>query len=177
MVTHRHHIIPKHEWKLRFGNLKGVNDSDNIVYLSLDQHADVHRILWEMYQRDEDNIAFMSLSSQLDNEELMLKLASLGGSMGKGNPKKMGINNSFFGKHHSVESRRKIGDHSRSRNKGKVPWNKGIVGHTHTPKSIEKIRNAKLGKPRTNFIPWNKGKKGQQIAWNKGLKIKNHSLS
>lgn len=42
-----HHIIPKHEWKLRFGNLKGVNAPDNLSNLYDHQHIQVHQRYYE----------------------------------------------------------------------------------------------------------------------------------
>lgn len=40
------------------------------------------------------------------------------------------------------------------------------------PKSEE--HRANLSKARMGVAPWNKGKKGLQVAWNKGLKINSH---
>jgi len=70
-------------------------------------------------------------------------------------------------------------------NLGHEPWNKGKVwpemsemmsrlhkgntyrrGSKHTPESIEKMRQAKLGK-----TTWNKGLVGVMKPWNKGLKM------
>lgn len=34
LYTYKHHIIPRHEWKKRFGNLKGFNASDNVAWLT-----------------------------------------------------------------------------------------------------------------------------------------------
>ncbi len=44
--------------------------------------------------------------------------------------------------------------------KGIIPW---IKGRHHTKKSKEKNKQSHLG-----HVPWNKGKKGLQVAWNKG---------
>ena len=59
------------------------------------------------------------------------------------------------------------------RKKGCIPW---IKGKKHSKESIEKMRLSHIGK-----IPWNKGKKGLQIAWNKDKKMpqisgKNHPM-
>lgn len=52
-----HHIIPKHEWLERFGTLKGVNAHDNIVFLTLSQHAEVHLLLYELNHNENDLLA------------------------------------------------------------------------------------------------------------------------
>jgi len=54
----RHHIIPRYEWKERFGNLKGVNAPDNTVILTMAQHAEVHLLLYELNANDLDLQAY-----------------------------------------------------------------------------------------------------------------------
>lgn len=78
------------------------------------------------------------------------------------------------GWHHSEETKRKI----TGRPKGIPAWNKNVpatetarlnmsAAHVGIPWSDTR-RKANDKHPR---IPWNKGKKGLQIAWNKGIKI------
>ena len=64
------------------------------------------------------------------------------------------LNLGMTGKHHSEETKRKM---SESR--------KGKLRKKHTEEAKRKMSEAKKG-----YIPWNKGKKGLQVAWNKGLK-------
>ena len=71
--------------------------------------------------------------------------------------KRMGANNSFYGKHHTEETKKRLSKLA----KGRTPWNKGI------PMCEEQKR--KLSEAKKGQIPWNKGKKGAQKAWNKGL--------
>lgn len=52
-----HHIIPKHEWLDRFGDLNGVNAKDNTVRLTLSQHAEVHLLLYELNHNENDLLA------------------------------------------------------------------------------------------------------------------------
>jgi len=43
-MDYEHHVIPRHEWKARFGNLEGVNAPENKVRLTREQHAHVIRL-------------------------------------------------------------------------------------------------------------------------------------
>lgn len=75
-MEYRHHIIPRHEWKKRFGNLIGFNKSDNWVILTLEQHIQVHKLLYELNGIEYDRIAFMVLSGLIGNEEAARKASS-----------------------------------------------------------------------------------------------------
>jgi hypothetical protein len=50
----KHHIIPKHEWLERFGTMNGVNSNDNLCNLTLQQHAEVHLLLYELNHNQND---------------------------------------------------------------------------------------------------------------------------
>lgn len=58
---HAHHIIPIHAG--------GTNDEDNIVLLTVEQHAEAHRLLFEQYGRWQDKIAWQMLSGMIGKEE------------------------------------------------------------------------------------------------------------
>ena len=45
-MKHKHHIIPKH--------MGGSDDPENIIELSVDEHAEAHRLLYEEYGRPQD---------------------------------------------------------------------------------------------------------------------------
>ncbi len=77
-MTHKHHIIPRHEWKQRFGNLQGFNDPDNVVYLSTPQHAQAHQFLFELFSKEEDYIAWKGLSGAIGKDEAIRQAMSLG---------------------------------------------------------------------------------------------------
>ncbi len=131
MYQHKHHIIPKHEWKERFGDLKGVNDTDNICYLTTEQHAHVHLILFEMYNRENDRIAWLGLSSQIGEEEIIFLKNSVAHK-----------NNKFrLGKKHTQETKdkmrnRKLGTFHTEESKKKMglvhKGNKYNLGRKHT---------------------------------------------
>jgi len=49
---HKHHIIPKHAG--------GSNDPSNIIELTVEEHAEAHRILFEQYGHWQDQIAYIA---------------------------------------------------------------------------------------------------------------------
>ena len=62
-MSHKHHIIPKHAG--------GTNDSSNLVELSVDDHAEAHRKLYEEYGRWQDYVAWQGLAKLSPKEELV----------------------------------------------------------------------------------------------------------
>lgn len=63
---HNHHIVPKHAG--------GTDDPSNIEPLTIQDHAEKHRILYETYDRWQDKLAWESLSGQIDKEEIIKRL-------------------------------------------------------------------------------------------------------
>ena len=77
-IYHTHHILPRHAG--------GTDDPNTLVRLTIEEHAEAHKILYETYGREEDRIAWLGLSGSIGKEELILKLQSIGASIGgKGN--------------------------------------------------------------------------------------------
>ena len=48
-IYHKHHIIPKH--------MGGTNHPSNLVEVTIEQHAALHKQLWEDLGHEEDRIA------------------------------------------------------------------------------------------------------------------------
>jgi hypothetical protein len=69
-MIHKHHIIPRH--------MGGSDDPSNIVKLSVAEHANAHRILFETYGKTEDKIAWLCLSGQIGHEEARLAAYRIG---------------------------------------------------------------------------------------------------
>lgn len=59
--THIHHIIPKHAG--------GGDDSDNLIELSIEDHALAHKQLWESTGNELDFVAWKALTGQIGIEE------------------------------------------------------------------------------------------------------------
>jgi hypothetical protein len=62
---HKHHIIPKH--------IGGTDSPDNIVELTIEEHAEAHRKLFEEHGRWQDEIAWKSLSGMLGGKKAIMK--------------------------------------------------------------------------------------------------------
>jgi hypothetical protein len=55
---HTHHIIPKHAG--------GTNEPSNLVRLTVTEHAEAHRLLYEQYGKVQDKTAWLMLSAQIN---------------------------------------------------------------------------------------------------------------
>lgn len=73
---HKHHIIPKH--------MGGSDDPSNIVLLTVEEHAEAHRLLYEKYGKKQDEIAWKGLLKLITKEERIKQLSSLCGKKWKG---------------------------------------------------------------------------------------------
>jgi len=61
-MKHIHHIIPRH--------IGGTDDPSNLIELSVEEHAEAHRVLYEQYGREEDRMAWLALSGQASKKEV-----------------------------------------------------------------------------------------------------------
>lgn len=95
-MKHLHHIIPRH--------MGGTDDPSNLVYLSVEEHAEAHRVLFETYGRWEDKIAWLGLSGQATKQEVIKMVLSEAGRRG-------GSKHDGSARHttpHSTETKRKV---------------------------------------------------------------------
>ena len=70
-MKHNHHIIPKH--------MGGTDDPSNLVELTVAEHAQAHKELYEKYGKTEDLCAYYMLSGKNLDPEFVKARASLGG--------------------------------------------------------------------------------------------------
>jgi hypothetical protein len=79
-MKHKHHIIPKHAG--------GTDDPSNIIELTIEEHAEAHRLLFEEFGRHQDWLAWQGLAGLITKEEIVKEHLSTagkkGGSAGKG---------------------------------------------------------------------------------------------
>lgn len=94
-VLHKHHIIPRH--------MGGSDDPSNLIELTIEEHAEAHRVLYEKHGRKEDYLAWKGLSGQIGMDELLKEKMAL-------NSSRPGELNTFYGKKHTEETKRKIAE-------------------------------------------------------------------
>lgn len=102
MVKHKHHIIPRHAG--------GTDDPSNLVELTIEEHAEAHKKLYETYGRKEDYWAWMGLSGQIGKDEILKQIAMAQKGIKK--PDGFGEKISSFRKtfRYSEESKKKMSD-------------------------------------------------------------------
>lgn len=124
-IYHKHHIVPRH--------VGGTNEPSNIIELTIEEHAEAHKLLYEQYGRWQDRVAWQALSKAIPKAEitrLKQSLATKGkkqteqhiekrkmvgeknpmfGKCGELNPMygKRGVLSPHFGKKHTEETRKK----------------------------------------------------------------------
>ena len=135
-MKHTHHIIPRY--------MGGTDDPDNLIELTIEEHAAAHQKLYEQYGHWQDYVAWKGLLKLITEEERMeIMYAARRGSgnhmYGKPCYYKMteeekqnwkdNIGKAMKGKKQSadhVEKRRCPGE--KNGMFGKTPWNKGKTG-------------------------------------------------
>lgn len=60
-MKHIHHIIPRH--------MGGDNSPENLIELTIEEHAEAHRLLYETHGCEYDRIAYLGLSGQITTDE------------------------------------------------------------------------------------------------------------
>jgi hypothetical protein len=79
MIYHKHHIIPKH--------MGGTDDPSNLVSLTIEEHAEAHRLLFEQYGRWEDELAWKGLTEQISKDEILRR--TFANQLGKKRPQEV----------------------------------------------------------------------------------------
>ena len=138
-MKHLHHILPRH--------MGGTNDPSNLIELTVEEHAEAHRKLYEEYRRPQDKRAWLGLAKIMTGEEIIKEILT--------SPK-------------SEEHKRKISEAHKGKPK---PWLIGTrngAGNAGKPKSEEhkrKIAKAHTGKVRGEFSEeWKQALKDAQAS-------------
>jgi len=125
-MKHKHHIIPKHAG--------GTDDPDNLIELSIEEHAEAHRLLYKQYGRVQDKRAWMGLSKIMTGREIISEILK--------SPK-------------SEDHKEKI---SKALTGRSAPWAVGnknasvLKGRKKSDETKKKISDSKTGKNRSDMI-------------------------
>ena len=150
-MKHLHHILPRH--------MGGNNDPSNLIELTVEEHAEAHRKLYEEHGRHQDRRAWLGLAKMMTRKEIIREILTA--------PK-------------SEEHKRKISEAHKGRPKPWLLGNTNAKGNAGKPKSEEhkkKISLSKTGKARPDLIgnthavalKGRKKKSAHQEAINKAL--------
>lgn len=74
-IYHFHHIVPRH--------MGGGNERSNLVKLTVEEHAEAHRVLYDEHGKHEDYIAWKALSGQMTMDEAKIAARKLGSEKGR----------------------------------------------------------------------------------------------
>lgn len=160
--AHHHRIIP--------GHLGGTYEPSNVILLTIEEHAEVHRKMYEQDGRWQDYVAWQGLSGRIGKEEI-IRLVIINANKGKKHTeetkRKMSI--ARKGKPKSEEHRRnmsivRIGE--KNPMYGKSSWNKGKKTGPRSEESKNKQSIAMKG--RKNMIPQTEAWKQKQSLSKKG---------
>jgi hypothetical protein len=124
-MKHKHHIVPRH--------MGGSDDSSNLVELTVEEHAEAHKKLWEQYGNIKDYCAWKGLEGTIGKEEIIRLLMDPTGRVHTEETKNK-ISQSHKGKQkHTEESKEKLrqfrtGMKLSEEHKAKI--SKGLEGNT-----------------------------------------------
>ena len=127
----------------------GTDDPSNLIELTVEEHAEAHRLLYEEYGKQEDYIAWKALSGSISSEEARI-LAVKSALTGKKQTPEHLTKRSNLGKKFgpaSEERKKKISEAL----KGKPNPNK--KGKPRSDETRKKISNSRMG-----IEPFSKGK-------------------
>jgi hypothetical protein len=145
VMKHKHHINPRHSG--------GGDEPSNLVELTIAEHAEAHKRLFEKYGKKEDFIARKALAGSITKEEFLAERASLGGQKAQLTLRKMKLSAFYNEELHersvqlSVISHREnktgfcdkriqseLGTRGGSKNKGFIWFTNGIKSIKYTRK-------------------------------------------
>lgn len=127
-MTHNHHIVPRHAG--------GSNDPSNLVCLTILEHAEAHRVLYEQYGRLGDKCAWLMLLGRTEEGELARRELQYESMHSPKVRAKMSM--AHMGIKLSPEHRAKM-------SVGKI-GNKNAVGHICSPEHRAKISAFGMGR-------------------------------
>jgi len=139
-MKHIHHILPKY--------MGGTDDPENLIEVTVEQHAELHFAAYLKHGRWQDWYAAMGLAGIIGKEEIVKAQQVYGGTISTKNRRSYdGEGNPFYGRQHKEETKQKLREAAlKQHSETPHPW----TGRKHSEETKEKFKKR---------IPWNKGKK------------------
>lgn len=73
-LYHSHHVLPKH--------LGGSDNPNNLKRVTILEHVQIHKELYEQYGRWQDKLAWMGLAGLIDKQEILKQVMLEGARLG-----------------------------------------------------------------------------------------------
>lgn len=136
-MKHWHHIVPKHAG--------GSDDPSNLILLSVEEHAEAHKKLWEQYGRWQDKIAWQTLSGQITMQEAKLEMMKHHNPMFDEDVKKKMSGQNHWSKREKNKDKKLFGEINAMK---RPEIAKKLTGENHWSKRPGKIHNAISNHPK-----------------------------
>lgn len=111
-IYHKHHIIPRH--------MGGSDDPSNLIELTVEEHAEAHRKLFETYNLPQDYAAWKGLSGMMSKAEI-IKFLQRESTKIKNKREVENGTHSFLGDKNPSRKKVKLGTHHFQQNVGNRP--------------------------------------------------------
>ena len=145
-MKHIHHIIPKH--------MGGTDDPSNLIELTVEEHAEAHRKLYEEHGHWQDKIAYQALEGRIGKEEILRMKQGMANKGRKRTPEQRKriseaakkrverqradgtLERAAKKQSEALKGRKKSAEHLKN-------WSESRKGHKHSPETIAKIKAAR----------------------------------
>lgn len=121
----------------------GTDEPNNLVHLSVEEHADAHKILWEKHGKWQDKIAWLTLSGQISVKEAREKMLKEQNPMHRTD-----VIVKMSGENHWSKKIGKVHNWITNNPMCNVDIAKKLSGENHWSKRPGKIHNAKINHPK-----------------------------